>query len=132
MTLITIELYAFVSILFIIDNMEKYEVNGKARKWTLGILAFALTALSTFIGTFFTVNLTSIVILILAPGLEQELMEGTLGLALKTHPILQLPAAILSIIYIPKLVFRTASRNKLRTIPEPDATVTTNTGIPRG
>ena len=107
-------LYVILSILSITRNIKKYEVNGKTRQWTLGILSFVLTALSTFIGT----AVTGIIILTLVPGLEQELLEATWGRVLD-QLIIPLPAAILSIIYIPKMVFRTATRNRLRPIPEP-------------
>ena len=109
-------IYAIFAIATILSELKESQLESSAKKWAIGILAFILTTVTMYVGIFISSLIVYFLLGITAPNLADQLINSQWSDVID-NLVFGLPAAILSIIYVPKLVIGKLA--KPRTLPQP-------------
>ena len=104
-------IYAIFAITTILAELRKSQLENSAKKWALGILAFILTTATMYLGIMISSLIVYFLLGMTAPNLADHLINNPLSTLIE-NLVFGIPAAILSIVYVPKLVIGQLAKPK--------------------
>ena len=96
-------LFVIFGIWSIISNLNRYEVTGTGKRWSIGIGVFVLTVAAAYAGAVLTgamIGVTALLIPALEDARQAVVREGMWPVA---EQLIALPSTILAVIYVPKM-----------------------------